>query len=108
KERKQAILKKLAPPHSMTVPEVATQEGIGKSTLYNWRKTARQAGAIMPSNSATPENWSSEEKFRAVVETASMSEAERSEYCRKHGLYPETLDAWRIACIGGNDLAEQQ
>ena len=37
-----------------------------------------------------------------VVETAALSEAERGEYCRKRGLYPEQLQAWRRACAQAN------
>ena len=88
-ERKEAILQKMAPPHSQTVAELASQEGISTATLYNWRKAARGRGAVLPSNSAHPNKWSSEEKFRIVLETAPMTEAELSEYCRKHGLYPD-------------------
>ena len=32
-ERKEAILKKMAPPHNMTVAELASQEGISTATL---------------------------------------------------------------------------
>ena len=92
-ERKEAILKKMAPPHNMTVAELASQEGISTATLYNWRKAARVRGNVLPSNSAKPDQWNSEEKFRIVLETAPMSEAELSEYCRKHGLYPEQIEA---------------
>ncbi|SFU60565.1 transposase [Halomonas korlensis] len=42
-ERKEAILKKMAPPMSMTIPELAEQEGITATTLYHWRKQARSA-----------------------------------------------------------------
>jgi len=107
-ERKQAVLAKMAPPQNMTVPELAAQEGISDATLYNWRKAARQQGAILPSNSATPEGWSSEDKFRAVLETATLSQAEFSEYCRKHGLYPEQVERWKAACAAGNDLIDKQ
>lgn len=58
-ERKEAILKKMAPPHNMTVAELASQEGISTATLYNWRKAARVRGAVLPSNSAKPDQWSS-------------------------------------------------
>lgn len=34
-ERKAAILQKMAPPRSLTVAEVARQEGISTATLYN-------------------------------------------------------------------------
>ena len=94
-ERKEAILKRMAPPQSMTVAEVARQEGISEATLYNWRKAARERGAVLPSNSAKPDKWTSEEKFRMVLETASMTEVELGVYCRKHGVYPAQIEAWK-------------
>ncbi|MDT8444559.1 MAG: IS3 family transposase, partial [Desulfuromonadales bacterium] len=36
------------------------------------------------------------------------NESERSAYCRKRGLYPEQLAAWRQACEQANDWAEQR
>lgn len=92
-ERKQAILKKLAPPYNMTVADVAAQEGISSATLYNWRSNARKAGAIMPSNAASPDAWSSEDKFKAVMETYSLTEAELSEYCRKKAFILSSLSS---------------
>ena len=35
--------------------------------------------------------WSAEKRFETVLLTAPMSEAEKSEFCRKHGLYSESL-----------------
>src|SRR5699024_4269933 len=102
------ILKKLPPPHNITVAEWARQEGISTATLCNWRTAARVRGAVLPSNSAKPDQWSSEEKFRIVLETAPMSEAELSEYCRKNGLYPEQIETWKGACINANAQSEEQ
>jgi len=45
--------------------------------------------------------WSAEKKFEAVIETSALSEAEKSEYCRKHGLYPDQLKEWKKNCISG-------
>ena len=39
-ERKEAILKKLLPPHNLTVVEVAREEGIAVQTLYHRRDKA--------------------------------------------------------------------
>jgi hypothetical protein len=36
------------------------------------------------------------------VETAALNEAERGQYCRQRGLYPEQLAAWRRACEQAN------
>lgn len=105
-ERREAVLKKTAPPHIMTVPELAQQEGIATATLYNWRKQARERGQILPSRSAGPEQWTSKEKFHVVMETAPLSEAEFSAYCRNNGLYSELVEQWREACMTANDDSE--
>ena len=101
-ERKESVLGKMAPPHNRTVAELSREEGISEATLYNWRKQARSRGAILPSNSNPPDKWSSDEKFRIVVETAPLNASEFSAYCRRHGLYPEQVEAWRAACEQAN------
>ena len=107
-ERKEAVLKKMLPPHSRPVAELAREEGISAVTLYAWRKEARASGRLMPDGDSTPEGWNSRDKFAAVLETASLSEAELAEYCRKRGLYPEQIQAWREACEQANDWDREQ
>lgn len=107
-ERRRAVLAKLSPPHNRTVREVAAEEGLSKATVYNWRKQAREHGELYPDAGSDAQGWSARDKFAAVIETASMNEAERSEYCRKRGLYPEQLLAWRRACEKANDWAEER
>ncbi len=43
-----------------------------------------------------------------MVETAALNEAELSAYCRKRGLYPEQVRAWRTACEQANDWAGER
>ncbi len=57
----------------------------------------------MPDAAAGPEGWSSRDKFAAVLETAALNEADLGEYCRKRGLYPAQIAAWRSACEQAND-----
>ncbi len=40
-ERKEAVLRKMLPPHTRSIPELAEEEGISEATLYNWRKADR-------------------------------------------------------------------
>lgn len=101
-ERKEAILKKMLPPHHKTIPEIAGEEGISEATLYNWRKQAREEGRLLPDGAATPQNWSSRDKFNAVLETAALNETELAEYCRKRGLFAEQIRDWRQACEQAN------
>jgi len=56
------------------------------ATLYSWRKRACKEGRLLPDHNDSPEGWSSRDKFNAVLEPAALSEAELSEYCRRHGL----------------------
>lgn len=53
------------------------------------------------SRASNAEKWSNEARFAVVLETQPMNEAEKAEYCRKKGLYPEQIERWRCACIAG-------
>ncbi len=92
---KEAILKKLSQ-SEMSVRQFSLQEGINLSTLYSWQKQFKTTGFLMPKDIST-DQWSSEEKFTAVLETATLSEVELSEYYRTKGLYPEQIKAWKQA-----------
>lgn len=106
--RKAAVLKKLLPPHNKTVPQVAAEEGISEVTLYNWRNKLRSEGKPVPGSEKNSEQWSAEAKFATVLETATLSEVELSQYCRKKGLYPEQIKAWKQDCIRGASQGQQQ
>ena len=102
-ERKEAVLRKMMPPHNRTIKELAKEERISEATLYNWRKQARDKGLLLPDADTRPEGWTARDKFAAVIESASFNEAELAEYCRKKGIYLEQLSRWRIACEHAND-----
>ena len=101
-ERKESVLRKLLPPEARSVAEVSEEEGICTATLFNWRKAARIKGQSVPSSKTPSEDWSSEEKFTVVLETASLNETELGEYCRKRGVYPDQVLQWRDACLNAN------
>lgn len=107
-ERKAAVLKKLLPPESRSVAAVAAEEGMPAATLYAWRKACRQQGVPVPGQQQTGDDWSADDKFAAVLQTASLSETEVGAYCRENGLYPEQLQRWKEACIKGAGDQEKQ
>ena len=102
-ERKEAVLRKMIPPHNRTIRDLAREERISEATLYNWRQQARDNGLLMPDADTSPEGWTARDKFAAVLESAAFNEIELAEYCRKKGIYPEQLSRWRIACEHAND-----
>lgn len=62
----------------------------------------------MPGQQQTGDDWSADDKFAAVLQTASLSETEVGAYCRENGLYPEQLQRWKEACIKGAGDQEKQ
>ena len=107
-ERKQLILSKLLPPLNMSVAQVSRDEGVGLQTLYNWRDKAKQQGRPVPGNKSTPDQWSAEAKLATVIETASLNEAELSEYCRKKGLYIDQVKLWKADSLRGFISSREQ
>ena len=101
-ERKDAVIKRMMPPENTPVPVLVEETGISKVTLYDWRKQARAKGLVVPGDGRNPESWSPEDKFAVVLQTATMSEAELSEYCRKKGLFAEQIATWKENCLQGN------
>jgi len=94
-ERKEAILKFLLPPYNMTVMEVANQEKVSTKTLYNWRNQVKELGLPVPGRTKNTDDWSVETKLAVIVETASLSESELSQYCREKGLFVEQIKSWK-------------
>jgi transposase-like protein len=104
-EFKASIIAKMLAPNSVSVPDLVRETGIPKDTLYTWRiKHLKSKGhaTVQPAPSG---GLSSEGKFTAVMETASLNEVELSEYCRRRGLYPAQLSTWREACVQANASA---
>ena len=104
-ERKAAVLKRMLPPNTMAIRQLSQEEGISEATLHKWRAAARGKGQLLPDADVGPQGWSSHDKFAAVLETAALNEADLAEYCRKRGLYPARVMAWRSACEQANDWA---
>ena len=78
-ERKDAVLERMMPPNNIPVSVLAQETGISDVTLYHWRKQAKAGGMVVPGDGKNPENWSTEDKFAVVLETAALNEAELAE-----------------------------
>ena len=101
-ELKEAVLRRILPPNSESIAKVAREEGLAEQTIRNWQRAARAAGDVAPGKDATPDEWSTQDKFLVVIETASMNETELAEYARKKGLYVEQIKSWKDACMNAN------
>ena len=102
KELKDALLRRMLSPNNESITKISKEEGISEQTLRNWPDKARRDGYAAPGTDALPDDWSTQDKFLVVVETASMNETELAEYARKKGLYVEQIKSWKDACLNAN------
>jgi transposase-like protein len=102
-EFKNSILVKLLPPNNVSVAQLVKDTGIPRDTLYGWRRQAGVQGSLPGASAALVGALSSEEKFAVVMETAILNELDLGAYCRRKGLFPEQIGAWRATCRRAND-----
>lgn len=101
-ECREWAIQQMMPPLNRAVVELAKATGITTVTLRTWQQMARAEGRIVPGDGKQSDQWSSTDKFRIVLETAPLSEAELSAYCRTKGIYPEQAAQWRLVCEQAN------
>lgn len=101
-EYRDSILRRILPPNNESISKIAKEEGLSEQTIRNWREKARKEGYAAPGTDDVPDDWSTQDKFLIVVETARMNETELAEYARQKGLYIEQIKSWRDACINAN------
>ena len=92
----------MMPPENRSVAALAKENGITEQTLYTWRRQLKVQGIPVPGDGKNAEDWSSEDKFAVVLETAALNETDLAEYCRRKGLFVEQIAAWRQVCQQAN------
>ena len=85
---KDRAVARLLAPQSAVIDVVAREVGVSTGTLERWREDSL-------SRPARGQAWTAGSRFKAVVTTAAMNEADKSAWCRSHGAYPEELAKWR-------------
>lgn len=100
-EHREWAVRQMMPPHNRAVVELARTTGITSVTLRTWQREARAGGKLVAGEKPSG-RWSSAEKFRVVLQTQPLSEAELAEYCRVNGVLREQIDQWRQACEQAN------
>jgi len=108
-EFKEAMVAKLLHPDGISVVKLSEETGVSKASLYKWKESFQgnlleqglEEMAIQNVKPIRVQNWSAEAKLQAVIETATMTEEQIGEYCRKQGIYSRQLENWRIASIEG-------
>ncbi len=96
-ERKESVVRRILSSPDLSIRQLSQETGISAWSLYDWRKQAIKKGEVTVARGTHSGKRSAGQKLAVVVETAALNEAELAEYCRRQGLYPEEVKAWREA-----------
>ena len=91
---RESQLKKVLPPVSRPITEVAKEAGVSDQTLRNWLSKAK-AGTLSKSETVGSAGRSSNEKLNLVIEAGSISPKGQGKWLREKGLHTEHLTQYK-------------
>jgi len=106
---KRKMIQKLTGPGALSASALARQEEPSQVTLSKWLREAGVESPYIYSNKAqedtalpkSPKKWSAEEKFKIVLEAASIPEDQLGAFLRSKGLHETHLQQWRLLMLDG-------
>jgi transposase-like protein len=102
---KSTMVAKMTAPGGISASALSQEVGIPHQTLSRWRNDyatlGSKSGGMMKSK--RPEDWTAEEKLKAVIEYAKLDEQEKGKYLREKGLHSVHLQRWEQQIIKGLD-----
>ena len=109
---KHKVIKKMIGPNAISATALSKQVDVPQSTLSTWLRKAginssnvypNRPNGNMPMVSKTPNDWSAEEKLKAVLEASSLSDEQLGAFLRSKGIHETHLEQWRTLMLGGLD-----
>ncbi len=91
---RESQLKKVLPPISRPITEVAKEAGVSVQTLRNWLSKAK-AGTLSKKETVGSARRSSNEKLNLVIEAGSISPKGQGKWLREKGLHTEHLTQYK-------------
>lgn len=109
---KAQMIKKMSGASATSASALAVETGVSVTTLWRWKQDA--SSVLDMSTDADPprgkrtQDWSAEEKLRAVMETHGLSAPDLGAYLRQHGLHSDVLEGWRAEALAGLGSASRK
>jgi transposase len=101
------MVQRMVGPAAISANRLAREVGIGQPTLSKWRRDTegRIRGVKFdsppppPRSPRRPEDWSPEERLRAVLEASQLSDEELGAFLRREGISEAVLNEWKAAAL---------
>ena len=95
----EAVKKALSRASHTPLKDIARSLDLPISTLYGWVRAMKNKDLKDPLTSEGAEKkscqWTPQKRFDAILKAEGLSQEQRSEYCRKLGIFPHHLEEWR-------------
>lgn len=106
---KARMIKRMTGPKAVSAATLSEESGICQPTLSRWLREAGTIGGVNRSKHKSAANrtgkrvqdWTTEEKLAAVVESASLADDELGAFLRRQGLHRSQLEQWREHASAG-------
>jgi transposase len=104
---KSKMVQRMVGPAALSANRLSQEIGIGQPTLSKWLRQAEgRMGRVefdspppSPPSPRRPEDWSPEERLRAVMEASRLSDDELGAFLRREGIPEAVLAEWRTAVL---------
>lgn len=113
---KRKMIQRMSGPQAISASALAKQVDVPQTTLSKWLRLAGAKAAyvfpndpnrsvqVNPMKPRRPEEWTAEEKLKAVLEAKGLSDEELGVFLRQKGLHETHLERWRKQMIEGLQL----
>jgi len=102
------VQKKVLPPESRSVYQVAREAGVSPITVHSWMSKVKEGKLVLDPEGTdpSPRDWPPAQKFRLLMEGRQTSAEARGEWLRTNGLHSEHLTLWEQEL--GNLMTDKQ
>ena len=91
-----SVLRKVLPPESRGVYVVAKEMGVSPMTVQNWLAKVKDGKIVVgpEGGEPTPSGRGAAEKLRLLLEGRTLTEDQKGDWLRRHGMHTEHLTLW--------------
>lgn len=93
-EQKQMWVKKFLTRGSKTIEVFCRENALSSTAVYKWTAIYGRSPDMKPI-ARTPQQWTPEEKFNAVMDFDQLPVEEQGAYLRQEGVHSEHIEMWR-------------
>lgn len=93
-EQRRMWVKKFLTRGTKSIEEFCRENALSASVLYRWVSIYGRTDDMKPL-ARTPQNWTSAEKFKAVMDFDALAVEEQGAFLRREGVHADHIEMWR-------------